>query len=99
VVPQWALHRDGRHFEAPRSFRPERWLERKPAGTPAFFPFGVGPRACIGRTFALVEAKLVLATLAREFDVAVRPDGLDLGVGITLRPEGPVEGRVTPRSR
>ena len=99
MLPQWAIHRDGRHFEDARSFRPERWLERKPAETPAFFPFGAGPRACIGRTFALVEARLVLATLAREFDVEVHRDEMELGVGITMRPEGPVEGRVTPRTR
>ena len=99
VLPQWAIHRDGRHFEDPLSFRPERWLDRTPAETPAFFPFGAGPRACIGRTFALVEAKLVLATLAREFDVVVRDGDPDLDIGLTMRPDGPVEGRVRPRSR
>ena len=99
VLPQWAIHRDRRQFEESLAFRPGRWTDRRPAETPAFFPFGAGPRACIGRTFALVEAKLVLATLAREFDVDVHRTELDLGVGITMRPEGSVEGRVTPRSR
>jgi cytochrome P450 len=99
VLPQWAIHRDGRHFEDPLSFRPGRWLDRTPAETPAFFPFGAGPRACIGRTFALVEAELVLATLAREFDITVHDTDPDLDIGITMRPDGPVRGRVTPRSR
>ena len=65
----------------------------------AFFPFGTGPRACIGRGFATVEAKLVLSTLARESDVTVHEEDLDLDVDITMRPEGPVSGRVRPRSR
>jgi cytochrome P450 len=99
VLPQWAIHRDGRHFEDPLGFRPSRWLERTPAGTPAFFPFGAGPRVCIGKSFALLEATLVLATLAREFEVTVDAAELPLDVGITMRPEGPVEGRVVPRSR
>jgi cytochrome P450 len=99
VLPQWAIHRDARHFEDPLSFRPERWLDRTAAETPAFFPFGAGPRACIGRTFALVEAELVLATLAREFDVVVHDTDPDLDLGITMRPDGPVRGRVTPRHR
>ena len=99
ILPQWTIHRDGRYFEDPLSFRPERWLDRRPTETAAYFPFGAGPRACIGRGFATVEVKLVLATLAREFDVDVREGELDLDVAITMRPEGPITGRVRPRSR
>jgi cytochrome P450 len=98
ILPQWAIHRDGRHFEDPLSFRPERWLERRPTETAAYFPFGAGPRACIGRGFATVEAKLVLATLAREFHVEVHEGKLDLDVAITMRPEGSVGAQVSTRS-
>ena len=61
---------DAQHFDRPRAFLPERWLT--PSGThdpSAHVPFGSGPRLCPGRTLALLEMKLVLATLYRNFDV------------------------------
>jgi cytochrome P450 len=68
LMSQWVVHRDPRLFEAPEEFRPERWqgdlVQRLPKY--AYFPFGGGPRVCIGNTFALTEAVLVLATIARE---------------------------------
>jgi cytochrome P450 len=69
LMSQWVMHRDPRYFDDPEEFRPERWLnglaDRLPAH--AYFPFGGGPRRCIGQIFALTEAALVMATLAQKF--------------------------------
>ncbi len=82
LVSQWVMHRDARYFDDPDSFRPERWIEglaaRLPAG--AYFPFGDGPRRCIGQGFALLESALVIATIAQKFRFELVP-------GTTVVPE------------
>src|ERR1043166_7003324 len=57
---QWAVHRDARWYEEPAAFRPERWRDEVAARLPkfAYFPFGGGPRQCIGNSFAMMEAVL-----------------------------------------
>ena len=69
AMAQWVVHRDPRWYEAPEEFRPERWqgdlVKRLPRF--AYFPFGGGPRQCIGNAFALMETALVLATIAQKF--------------------------------
>ncbi len=59
-------HRDARWFDDPEAFRPERFEPDAEAKLPrfAYLPFGAGPRACIGKAFAMMEAKIILATLA-----------------------------------
>jgi cytochrome P450 len=101
LMSQWVMHRDPRYFEAPEEFRPERWLtglgDRLPAH--AYFPFGGGPRRCIGQIFALTEAALVMATLAQRFrfvetgGTKVVPEPL-----ITLRMHGGVPMTLVKRS-
>jgi cytochrome P450 len=75
VMSQWVMHRDARYFEDPEAFRPERWLDglenRLPAG--AYFPFGDGPRRCIGQGFALLELGLVIARVAQHFRFKLVP--------------------------
>jgi len=75
LASQWVTHRDPRHFDEPESFRPERWLDglegRLPPG--AYFPFGDGPRRCIGQGFALLESSLVLAEIAQRFQFRLVP--------------------------
>ncbi|MGA7626004.1 MAG: cytochrome P450 [Candidatus Acidiferrales bacterium] len=75
IMAQWVMHRDPRYFDDPDAFRPERWLDglenRLPAG--AYFPFGDGPRRCIGQGFALLESLLVMATIAQKFRFKLVP--------------------------
>src|SRR3989454_2022039 len=72
VIPQWAVHRSPRYYKDPERFWPERWTEEFTAKLPkfAYFPFGGGPRTCIGNTFGLIESKFVLTSLLRRFEIA-----------------------------
>ncbi|NXY98991.1 cytochrome P450 [Streptomyces sp. BR123] len=88
----WSMHRDGRWFPDPGVFRPERWDADAGhlAAEQAWIPFGGGPRACLGARFALVEAVLVLAVLARRFHLDSGPEPVAVLPGLTLQPAGPV---------
>ena len=86
---QWTVHRDARWYDAPDEFRPERWegdlLKRIPRF--AYFPFGGGPRQCIGNTFALMETALILATIAQQYRFRLVEAHLVMPLAsITLRP-------------
>jgi len=99
-MAQWVVHRDPRWYDAPEEFRPERWeddlLKRLPRF--AYFPFGGGPRQCIGNAFALMEAALILATIARKFRLPLVANHPVVPLAsITLRPRHGV--RVTLESR
>lgn len=87
---QWITHRDERFYPEAERFIPERWDEST-AGSElrhfAYFPFGGGPRKCIGASFAMMESTLVLATLARRFRLELAPDArVELLPSLTLRP-------------
>jgi cytochrome P450 len=87
---QWVIHRDARWFAAPFEFRPERWENGLAKQLPrfAYFPFGGGPRQCIGNTFALMEASVVLATIGQKFRFQLVPDHKVTPLAsITLRPK------------
>ncbi|SNZ15644.1 Cytochrome P450 [Natronoarchaeum philippinense] len=97
MLSQWATHRDPRYFEEPEEFRPERWAESDHP-TYAYFPFGAGPRSCIGKQFSLTEATIVLATIAREYRLDRVDDGeLDLRGSLTMHPKDGVDVRIEPR--
>jgi len=71
-VPISTIQRDERWYDDPDEFRPERWADgtlRRELPDMAYMPFSAGPRVCIGRQFALLEAKLTLATIGREYDL------------------------------
>ena len=90
MMSQWVTHRDPRYYEDPERFSPDRWLEEPRKGTPtfAYFPFGGGPRTCIGASFAMMEAVLVLATIAQKYQIRVAPDcPVEPKPTITLRPK------------
>jgi cytochrome P450 len=75
LMSQWVVHRDERFFEEAGQFRPQRWLDGLAQRLPkyAYFPFGGGPRLCIGNTFAMLETVLVLATLAGRLRFRLAP--------------------------
>jgi cytochrome P450 len=66
LVP-WLTHRSPEFWPEPDAFRPDRWADRQPPHRYAYFPFGAGQRLCIGRPLALLEMRLVISTLSREF--------------------------------
>ena len=87
----YVTHRHPGLWDEPEGFDPERFAEGAGAGRPtlAFFPFGAGPRKCIGEVFALMEATLLLATLARRFSPELIPGRVpEPEPVITLRPRG-----------
>jgi cytochrome P450 len=90
VMSQWVTHRDPRFFSQPEKFDPDRWATAQCQKLPrfAYFPFGGGPRQCIGASFAMMEAVLLLATIARRFQV-LRVDGPSVTPvpSFTLRPK------------
>lgn len=87
---QYVTHRHPDLWEQPEQFDPERFLPERAAGRPrfAYFPFGGGPRLCIGNTFALTEAQLILATVAQTYTVRVVPEKRVAPEAlVTLRPQ------------
>jgi cytochrome P450 len=91
---QWAVHRDPRYFERPDEFRPERWEGdfQKTLPRCAYFPFGAGPRLCIGDGFAKAEVPLLLAAIAQQYRMELVPDHpVLLSPSLTLRPRNGVK--------
>jgi len=88
----YVTHRDQRWFPEPERFDPDRFLgEKERKLSPfAYFPFGGGPRACIGAQFALTEMTLVAASLLRRFEFSLRPGDRDPEplAHLSLRPRG-----------
>lgn len=87
---QWSTQRDARFFVEPERFRPERWTEEFSNSLPkyAYFPFGGGPRACIGNYFAMMEVVLLLATIGQRFRFSLLPDHpVSLMPAMSLRPK------------
>lgn len=100
LMSQWVVHRDPRWYASPERFQPERWADASTAERPkyAYFPFGGGPRRCIGEAFAWMEGSLLLATILRRWRPRlvpghpVEPEPL-----ITLRPRHGIRMRLALR--
>lgn len=91
AAPQLIVQRDARWFDDPLAFRPDRWTPEFRSGLPryAYYPFGGGPRQCIGEGFARMESKLILAAIGQQW--AVRHDPrhrIKMLPLISLRPKG-----------
>ena len=100
VMSQWIMHRDPRFFSAPEAFDADRWSTRACQNLPrfAYFPFGGGPRQCIGASFATAEAVLILATIARRYQlVSVEKTPVLPILSLTLRPKDPIRMRIEAR--
>jgi cytochrome P450 len=97
----WVMHRDPRYFPNPETFDPSRWTEEFEGSLPrfAYFPFGGGPRFCIGQSFAMTEAILTLSAICRRYSFAPDPTfQLELWPSITLRPRDGVRLIVRDRT-
>lgn len=89
-ISQWVMHRDSRYFTNPEAFNPERWANdfEKTLPRGVYFPFAEGARACMGKNFAMMEAILLLATIAQSYQLELVPDQvIEKQVSATLRPK------------
>jgi cytochrome P450 len=92
LLSQWVVHKDPRWFPNPEGFDPDRWTPENAKELPryAYFPFGGGPRVCIGNHFAMMEATLILAMILQRYRVELLPgQNLELEPSVTLRQKGP----------
>lgn len=100
IIPTFVVHRNERLFDEPLRFMPSRWLDGLEKRLPrfAYFPFGGGPRICIGNHFAMMELVLVLATILRDYRVEdLSESPVELDPSVTLRPKGEVPLRFVRR--
>src|SRR6266446_7180581 len=101
VLSQWVTQRDPRWFSEPERFHPDRWSEEAMAKFPrfAYFPFGGGPRVCIGAGFAMMEATLLLATIAQRYRMRLTPNQRITPMpSITLRPRNGIRVSLEERA-
>jgi cytochrome P450 len=78
-MSQYLMHRDKRFFLEPQRFNPDRWNNDTRTNLPRFsyFPFGGGPRACIGEPFAWTEGIIAIATIARRWIMKLESISVD----------------------
>ncbi|MFC6825023.1 cytochrome P450 [Halopelagius fulvigenes] len=89
-MSQWVVHRDSRWYDDALSFEPERWTDELERSLPrlAYFPFAAGPRRCIGDRFAMLEARLLLATIYQNYHLELVSDrNLEVIPTVTSRPK------------
>ncbi len=100
MMSPYANHHNPRYFENPEAFTPERWTPEFEKALPrfAYFPFGGGPRVCIGNSFSMMESRLILATIAQRWhfdllsDQNIEPEPL-----VTLRPKSGIQMAIKVR--
>jgi cytochrome P450 len=99
MLSQWVVHRSPRWYDDPETFDPERWTPKRRSERPrfAYFPFGGGPRHCIGKAFSLLEAKLILACVCSSYALEYEGPELSLRGSLTMHPDHPVPMRVAER--
>ncbi|HEY9722097.1 MAG TPA: cytochrome P450 [Oscillatoriaceae cyanobacterium] len=100
LVCPYTMHRDPRYFADPERFDPDRWAPEAVSERPKFsyFPFGGGPRVCIGEPFAWMEATLLLATLGQRWRLRLEPGHPVVKLPqITMRPKFGMAMRVEAR--
>lgn len=90
-LPECIAHHDDRWWDEPEAFRPERFAGDVDRPTCAYFPFGVGPRRCIGESFARAETKLAVATLFSEFTFDRVTEEFERHASLSALPDRPIE--------
>ncbi|ERH13147.1 MAG: cytochrome P450 [halophilic archaeon J07HB67] len=96
-LSQYVIHRDEQWWDEPSVFRPERFAGEDDRPKFAFFPFGAGPRRCLGEGFARTEAKLAVAGLTQQFEFEQLTETFELQIGGTALPDRPLELRAHSR--
>lgn len=96
LVP-YVTHRDPTWFPEPLAYRPERFAHESDWPKGAYLPFGLGPRACIGRRFAMMEAIIAVAKIVRAFSLSACEEPV-LEAQVSLHPKGGLHVELTPRS-
>ncbi|MFE5296361.1 cytochrome P450 [Streptomyces sp. NPDC056632] len=101
IVSSWVTHRHPRYWDDPERFDPDRFTPEAEAARPryAWFPFGGGPRACIGQHFSMLESVIALAMVLRDYELEAIDTQVPLGSAITLQALGPARCRIRPRAR
>ncbi|MFF4368069.1 cytochrome P450 [Streptomyces sp. NPDC001594] len=101
ILAPWVTHRHPDYWSDPDRFDPDRFTPEAEAGRPryAWFPFGGGPRACIGQHFSMLESVISLAMLLRAYEIETVDTEVPLSAGITLRATGPMRCRIRPVER
>jgi cytochrome P450 len=102
LISPYVLHHTARHFANPERFMPERFAGAVEDSIPryAYLPFGAGPRVCIGNSFAMMESRLVLATLLQRFELELLPGQVVTPRPlVTLRPRGGIQMALRARQR
>lgn len=100
LMSQWVNHRDPNYFPNPEQFHPERWEDGLATRIPkfAYYPFGGGQRICVGNSFALMEAAIVLAMVGQKYRFTLDPDAvIDVKPQITLLPTNGIPATLQPR--
>ncbi|MGW7027047.1 cytochrome P450 [Streptomyces xanthophaeus] len=96
IIAPWVTHRHERYWPDPDRFDPGRFTPEAEAQRPryAWFPFGGGPRACIGQHFSMLESVIALAMMLRAYEFEAVDTEVPVSAGITLRTTGPARCRV-----
>jgi cytochrome P450 len=98
LLPQWVVHRSPRFWDDPETFDPDRWEGDSDRPRFAYFPFGGGPRHCIGKSLSLLEATLILGTVGQRYRLERVDEGpLDLRPSLTVHPKDGMEMRLHRR--
>ncbi|MFD3945473.1 cytochrome P450 [Streptomyces sp. NPDC058579] len=100
IVAPWVTHRHPAYWEEPERFDPDRFTPEAEAARPryAWFPFGGGPRACIGQHFSMLESVIALAMILRSYDLEAIDTDVPVDSAVTLRAAGPARCRLHLRA-